>query len=264
MIVFCRSSSEQGSGATLRNVRTERQAIAEPLRSADESKRRNDEQLHEVNRALAQATKSSRRIVKRARKKRRKEAWKAEQQYRSLSESEPKLRARLIDLEASFARQELFRFLKSKRYALTPLNLANAAAGLPYMGWRQSMRRSTKAPSKIANGLSYQIFKAIRYLAKSANKKTEHALTTSFRERIPLLPSRYQLPRAELAEKWLYLERAIRKAYRTKPHPKALHFEITKCYFKQIHSQSQVDIVLAEQAKLQIPRHLRPLRYRSM
>lgn len=250
MMVFCHPSSEPGSGASPRKLRAERQALAEPIRAADESNRRAEGQLQQVNWALTQAHGRSRRIVKRARKKRRKEAWKAAQQYRSLYNSESRLKTRLRDLESNFARQEILRFLKSKRYALTPLSLAGAAAGLPYMGWRQSMRRNAKAPCAIATGRMYQIFKAIRYLVTNANKKTENGLVISFEDCIPSLPNRYQLPKAELADKWFYLERALRQAYRTKPHPKALPFEITKRYFKQLESQSQVDMVLAEQARL--------------
>jgi len=252
MKVFCHPSSEPASGATLRKVRAEWRSLAEPIRAADESNRRAEEQLRQVNWALTQAHGRSRRIVKRARKKRRKEAWKAAQQYRTLDNTDRRLKALLRDLEASFARHELLRFLKSKRYSLRPLNLANATAGLPSMGWRQSMRRTAKAPCAIATGRMYQIFKAIRYLASNANKKTENGLVITFEDCIPSLPSRYQLPKAELAEKWFYLERALRQAYRTKLHPKALPFEITKRYFKQLQSQSQVDMVLAEQARLPV------------
>jgi len=251
MMVFCHPS-EPGSGAFPRKLRAELQALAAPIRFADESHRRAEEQLLQVNLALTQAHGRSRRIVKRVRKKRRKEAWKAAQQYRSLSNSETRLKTRLGDLESNFARQEILRFLKSKRYALTPLSLADAAAGLPYMGWRQSMRRNAKAPCAIAIGRMYEIFKAIRYLAINANKKTENGLVITFEDGIPSLPSRYQLPKAELAEKWFYLERALRQAYRTKLHPKALPFEITKRYFIQLQSQSQVNVVLAEQARLPI------------
>jgi hypothetical protein len=248
--VFCRPSPEPASGANLRKVRSERRNLAGPSQIADESKRIAEEKLHQVNSALTQAKGGSRRIVRRARKQRRRELWKRAQQCRDLTELERQLEVRLKGLEASFVRQEFFRFLKSKRYELTPLNLANATAGLPYMGWRQSMRRSSRTQSVIANGLNYQIFKAIRYLATAANKKTQDTLVRSFHENIPLLPSRYSLPRAELAESWLYLERALHQSYRIKPHLKALPFEITKRYFKQIQSQSQVDIVLAQQAKI--------------
>jgi hypothetical protein len=252
MMLFCHPSSEPSSGATLTKIRAERRALVEPMRAADESNRRATEQLRQVDWALTQAHGSSRRLVKRARKKRRKEAWKAAQQYRTLRDTDRRLEKRLKDLEPSFARRELIRFLKSKRYSLGPLNLANATAGLPYMGWRQSMRRSAKAPCIIATGRMYQIFKAIRYLTSTANKKTENGLVITFEDSIPSLPSRYQLAKTELAEKWFYLERAIRKAYRTKLHPKALPFEITKRYFKQLQSQSQVDLVLAEEVRLPV------------
>jgi hypothetical protein len=250
MIIFYRSSREPASGGILRKVRAEWHALATPKYAADESNRGAEERLRQVNWALTQAHGSSRRIVKRVRKKRRKEIWKAAQQYRTLDNTDRRLKAMLSDLEASFARQELIRFLKSKRYSLRPLNLANATAGLPYMGWRQSMRRCAKAPCVIATGRMYQIFKAIRYLTSNANKKTENGLVITFEDSIPSLPSRYQLPKTELTEKWFYLERALRQAYRTKIHPKALSFEITKQYFKQLQSQSQVDMVLAEQAKI--------------
>jgi hypothetical protein len=131
-------------------------------------------------------------------------------------------------------------------------NSSQSRHGLPHMGWRQSMRRSVKSRCKIANGLMYQIFKAIRYLATNASKKNENGLVITFEDCIPSLPKRYQLPKAELAEKWLYLERPLRQAYRTKPHAKALPFEITKRYFMQLESRSQVDNVLAEQAKLNL------------
>jgi hypothetical protein len=250
VILFCLASPEAGSGSTLRKLRRERRALGEPIHTAEAAKRFTEEQLRDVNSALAQVRGTSLRILKQARKMRRKEYWKAAQRYLDLSKRERELDLRLKGVEASFARQELFRFLKSKRYIPTPIALANAVAGLPHMGWRQSVRRCTNAPCKIANGSRYQIFKAIRYLTAMAKKKTMHAFVASFRERIPLLPSRYQLPKAELVAKWLYLERAIRQAYRTKSHFKLLPFEITRQYFKQIQSQTHVDMVLAELFKL--------------
>jgi hypothetical protein len=250
MTIFCRPSQEPASGATRRKVRAEWLALGKPMSAAEESNRRAEEQLQQVDRALTQAHGSSRRIVKRARKKRRKEAWKAAQQYRDVHNRDRRLATRLRNLEASFARQELLRFLKSKRYTLTPLNLAGAAAGLPYMGWRQSMRRTARAPCAIATGRMYLIFKAVRYLTKNVHTKTENGLVITFEDSIPSLPSRYQLAKNELAEKWFYLERALRQAYRAKPSPRALPFEITKRYFKQLASQSQVDMVLAEQGRI--------------
>jgi hypothetical protein len=267
--IFCRSSSESASGATLRRVRAELRSVVEPLYTAELSKRQAEEQLNQTNSALANARGSNRRMVKRARKKKRKEAWKAEVPYQPLAKKEKQLRGRLIQLEASFARQEVFNFLKSERYTLTPLNLANAVAGLPHMGWRRSVTRGKKAASKIANGTMFQIFKAMRYLVTNANRKSENELVTSIHDGILSLPSRYQLPKAELARNWFSLRRAIREAYRGDPLPKALICEITKRYFKLICSQSQVEVALTEQFKLTLTkrperltssRHVRPAR----
>lgn len=248
--IFCRASSESASSAALRRVRAELRSVVEPLYRAELLKRGAEEQLHQTNSALANARGSNRRMVKRGRKMKRKEAWKAEVAYRPLAKREKQLRERLIQLEASFARQELFNFLKSERYTLTPSNLANAVAGLPYMGWRRSVSRGKKAVSKIANGTMFQIFKAIRYLVTNANRKSENELVTSFHDGILSLPSRYQLPKAELAKNWFSLRRAIRQAYRSDPLPKALICEITKRYFALIQSQSQVEVALTEQFKL--------------
>ena len=248
--IFCRSSSESASGAVLRSVRAGLRSVVEPLYNAEQSKRQAEEELHRTNSALANARGSNRRMVKRLRKKQRKEASKAEVAYRPLAKKGEQLRKRLEGLEASFARQELLRFLKSERYELTPLNLANAAAGLPYMGWRRSVSRSKRSPSKVANGSRYQAFEAIRYLVSNADRKTEKALVASFEDGIRALPSRYQSPKAEFAKNWFSLRRAIRHAYRNDPLPRALTCEIARQYFKLISSQTQVEMALTEQFKL--------------
>jgi hypothetical protein len=258
--VYCRPSTEPASAAIRREVLTELFSLAQPLYEADESRRQAQENLHRAAWALVQTPKSKYRIVKRERKRQRKALWKTSEQVRTLSDRRHLLEIRLQGVGASFARQELFRFLKSKRYELNPLNLANAVAGLPYMGWRQSMRRCTRVRCPIANSLNSQIFKAIRYLVKTAKAKTEKALRQRFQKGIPTLARRYQLAKEKLAEDWLYVERAIRQSCRAKPHPKALPFEIVNRYLKQTQSQSQVDRVLAQQVRLNLAK--KPLRSR--
>lgn len=196
------------------------------------------------------ANKGERRLARGERKKRRKEFAKAEQARRRLSDRERHINMRLQALEASFARRELLNFLKSKRYELNPLSLANAAAGLPYMGWRRSMLRNRTSQSVIANLPLYEMFRAIHYLVGTADAKTEGALRNHFRNGIPALPSRYHAPKVKLAEDWLYVERAIRQSCRAKPHPNAFPFEIMKRYLKEVRSKSEVDRLRAQRAKL--------------
>jgi len=245
--VYCRPSSQPPSAKRLRKLRSELSTQITPWLDAERATLQALEQLQIADVAIARG---NRRPLKRARKARRKEAVRAMVEYRILDESERHLELQIRELEPSFARHELIRFVKSKRYEINAENLANATAGLPYMGWRQSMRRCQKSESLIANGGAIQAFKAIRYLVGIAVDKAEKSLVAHFRTEIPSLPSRYKLPRIEFADRWLYLERAIRQACRSKPHPKFLHFEITERYFAQLRSFSVQDKVLAVQNKL--------------
>jgi hypothetical protein len=249
---FCNPSDEVGTGRLLRKVRGELRSIVEPSYAVDESKRRASRKLRETDWALSKAPGASRRIVYRARKKHRKEAWKAEQRYRTLSSKEHDLKARLHKLEASFARHEIFRFLRSKRYDINPLSLAKALANLPYSGWRQSLKRSSRTPSGIGDGLNHQIFKAIRFLTASANRQSENTMAKDFRAGLPSLPSRHRVAKVELAKKWFFLERAIRHAYKAVDHPRRLHFAIAEQYFKNVCSANAVENVEAENQAIQL------------
>ncbi len=234
-------------------IRLELRCLGRPIRAADEANRNAYERLQRARSALGpELSRHEKKPVRKEFVKRWKEAREADEKYKKLNERDRDLRAQLKLAEANFIHREIFRFIKSKRYELNPLNLANAAAGLPYMAWRQSMRRCSKEKCISANGTSYQVFKAIRYLVSGVKKKTVQGFIQHFQEGIPQLPSRYRLARADLAEKWLFLERALKGILRKKVHPKALSFEITKRYFFQMRSQTYTDILLAERAKLEL------------
>ncbi len=246
--VFCLPSTEAASASLLREVRTKLRDLDTRVGEANDL----IDQFERIDSVFAQAPKSTQQLMGREQEKRWYRALRKARELREISDSRHCLQIRLRKLEASFARQELFRFLQSKRYELNPISLANAAAGLPYIGWRRSMARNKKIHGKRKNGLWYQIFQAICYLAATASKKTENALVMKFREGIPALPNRYSGPKLELAKKWFYLERAIRQACRNKPFPKALPFEIMKQYAKQFRSYSPGDVFIAEQHQLKL------------
>lgn len=251
--VFCRPSEEEPSGSRLRKLRVRYHSLVQPHYYADAAKRAAEERLQQVNWAITFARKGEIRRVRRERKKRRKQFAAAERVWRTSLTTQRGMELRLRSLEASFARHELFRFLKSHRYSLNPLSLANAAAGLPHMGWRQSLRRTITARSRVADGVNYRSFKAVRYLVETAKRKTVVALLDRFREGIPTLPRRFGDARDQLADDWMFIEGAIRQTCRGKPHPKDLPFEIVKRYLKRkSQGRSQVDMVLAQQARLHL------------
>ena len=254
--VFCRPSNQPPDWAALRNVRTKRRSLVAPSYVIDERQRQTHQQLRQVDGVLGGDLNAQRRIIKQARKRLRKKASDVELEHRDLSGDSRKWESQQQTLAASVARQELFRFLKSKRYKLTPLSLANAVANVPCSGWRQSMRRCSKQPCKVANGLTYQIFKAIRYLATRASKRSERALVRDFRVRIPLLPSRHRVAKEKLAEHYFYIERAIRRVFRMNPILSAIPFKILEQYLKQLQHQTQTEMVLAAHARIDLSKRV--------
>ena len=250
--IFCCPSDEVASGRSLKKIRQELRTLGQPSYDLEESKRIVHDQLQEI--ARAEATKKKRRIVLREQKKQRKQASKTEQEWRELSTRERNLKSHLQRQEASFARQEIFRFLTSGRYELNPLSFANAVANLPYSGWRQSMKRNTKSRSKIVNGSRMRIFKAIRFLSESANKQSEKDIVSVFRAGIPLLPSRHSLARTDLAKNWFFLERAMRQSRKKTQDPTLRHFPITELYFKNLFTATQVEGVVAGHEQIVLPK----------
>jgi hypothetical protein len=246
--IFCQLSDEIASRDDLKKTRNELRALVQRSYEVEESKRRVQEQLREI--AQAKATKKKRHIIVQEQKEKRKEAWEAERNWRVISSRERDLQNQLKKQEASFGRQELFAFLKSERYELTPLSVVNAMANLPHSGWRQSMKRLAKVRSNIENGFHMQIFKAIRFLSESASKQLEKDIVSVFRAGVPLLPSRYKLARIELAKKWYFLEKAIRQSRKKTQDPTIRHFPITDLYFKNSVSANDVERIVAKHRQI--------------
>jgi hypothetical protein len=251
--VFRRPSKETPDASELRKLKSIRRSLTKPSYLAEESKRHTHARLQRADWALTGGSKGQRGVVKRARKTQRKEASRAEQEHRDLTEKLRSIEDRIRALEASVAREEVFRFVKSGRYELKPMSLANAVANVPYSGWRQSMRRCKPLPSYLENGQTFRVFKAIRYLLAKASKTTETALVNDIRAGIVLIPSRYAFEKKRLARDWFYVERAIRRAYSANPVLGALPFRIVSQYLRQLRSRTQAEVGLAEQIEIKLP-----------
>ena len=184
--IFSLESTGAVTADEVREVRAELREVERRYQEAEGAKQHSLDRLGRLNEATDDALQNSRREIERARKECEIRIVSQSNAVQDLSRLRVNSESKLRGLEAGFARKEILSFLKSKRYELTPLHLANAIAGLPYMGWRQSMRRSSKRPSKSANGLHFQIFKALRLITANARERnSEDNFVSSFREAIP-------------------------------------------------------------------------------
>lgn len=152
--------------------------------------------------------------------------------------------------ESSFARAEFVRFVRSNRYRLTPVNIANALAGLPHIGWRQSALRCKKYPPEGSNGLSIQIFTAIRRIADSCPRRSE--LISHSQQWLRDKKNRKSLGAEELRKKFYYLRWAIKAVLETKTRvtSKELPFVIAREYWDRIKHISNVDLLFEEEDQI--------------
>lgn len=253
LTVFCTPSTLSASRVTWRKVHHQLRALIEPQYAASNAYSAAAERLQKASAALAQAQGRELKLVRKEFAKCKQDADRASAEYQRINEKQRNLADEMRLLDASIARWELFRFLKSKRYELSPLHLANATAGLPEIGCRRSALRCLKECRDMPNeGMRYTTFKAIRYISSKASNKTAQVLVEHFRKAVPLLPKQYSLAKRDLAENWFFLERALRQTYKAKPHPGAFPYEVTTRYVKQMLTQSHTDLLLVQRAKLSI------------
>jgi hypothetical protein len=150
--------------------------------------------------------------------------------------------------EAYFARSEFAHFCKSKRYRLTPLNVANALAGLPQIGWRQSMQRCQKQACPGVDGGAMQEFNAIRQIVQTASRKSQ--LAKHAEQWLISKGKTKSHTVVELRKNWFYLQKAIKAALEARTRKRDLPYVIIKDYRDRQVRATNVDRLFAEEEAL--------------
>jgi len=172
----------------------------------------------------------------------------AGKEYLAIHDQQETLENLLKDGEAYFARAEFVRFCRSKRYRLTPLNTANALAGLPFIGWRQSAKRCKKWKSAGAKGISFQVFEIIRRIVASNTRRSELV-----RDAELWLRSRRSTESdgvSELQQYWYYLRRSIKTVLDEGTSRRQRPSAISKEYWRRKSNPSPVDLAFAEEERI--------------
>jgi len=150
--------------------------------------------------------------------------------------------------EAHFARVEFAQFCQSQRYRMTPVNIANALAGLPFIGWRQSALRCAPRQAQGANGGAMQVFEAIRRIVDSCTRRSllvkhaEHTLRSQGGNK--------SFAVSELRKDFYYLRSAIEEVLKTNPRRRELPYAIARDYMERKSHISNIDLLFAEDEAL--------------
>jgi len=246
-----RSSSTPATPKWLTVTRNRLGELNEAVRSAEEVRRKCRESLETAQRALRpELSDGEKLIVEDLISGRDQKLADAEAEYGRMSSKQRQTEELLRDGEASFARGEFIRFCKSNRYRLTPLNIANALAGLPYVGWRQSAKRCKKQPCAGANGGSMQIFETVRRIVESGTRRSD--LIKHTEQWLRARGNAKSFGVSELQKDWFYLRWALKTVLEANPRvaTRDLPFAIAKEYWQRKTQPSSLNTLFAEEERI--------------
>jgi len=176
------------------------------------------------------------------------------------------LESRLADERAFFSQNELLRFM-ARGYAHSPKSFANAMAGLPVIGARQSFRL---CPRKVPPSWPHFRFEIVRFVEKAWNNRVmdPHAsLEAHFRSAVLQLPVKVAIEKSTIekynlatktkenyfrrffCENWRYLRLAIKQVVRHQNcvHSSAVPYLITnRLFINYGKARTAEDSLLAE------------------
>jgi len=170
------------------------------------------------------------------------------------------IEATFADQEAFVYRTEILDFVQKREYALAPLQLANAMAGLPFIRARRSAQRCARIKSRVARSTTYELFEFVTGIWKQHRKKRQSSLIEAFEKTIRKLPKfeiveghkRSTWFRSHLAKNWYYLKRAIQEPELAKLHPHAVPGAIVRYFLTNMQNpESPITPRLAETERIQ-------------
>jgi hypothetical protein len=241
-----RQSDGDATAKPLRTLRSQLYRLKISAHDASLSQQSIQDFVQELNGAecLPNVTKEDQRIIVDERRELTLAIALREREFLSLNDQYQEIELSLRRAEAHFAQDQLLRFCKSRRYTMTPLRTANALAGLPFIGWRQSGKRCSRW--KHSSGAEYRIFQTVQRILKDYKKCNQQMDIPSYAHR--WLENRPQAGRvsaiSEFQWNWYYLRKSIQAALAARAHPKQLPYLITRLFFEKSESPSAVDSIL--------------------
>jgi hypothetical protein len=244
---FVRPSISKASTQMARLTQRRLGHLNERIRLGYEQERALHERLERAKNALQQAKDESETAQIKSICQDRDHALQASSaNYEKLQQEERDLRDQMMNQWAYIAQSELLAFIHSHRYTINPVNLANAMAGLPNMGWRQSTKRCQKLEKPLGPGFGYLTVKLIeRVNNKSSKKKFLVILEADLKKQ----PKR-NFAAQEMKKNWYYLRAAIKEVLQQKIHPGKIPYRVVAEYQRKMSSRTAVDFLFEEEEQL--------------
>jgi hypothetical protein len=232
----------------LHKMRNDISVIDQSIKDSYDDERKCKENLEKVDAALTQELNAEQQILLTEKRKERLQALIDATAQRVLWDSRRReADAALKNCETHFARTEIMKFCKNRRYIKNPLNAANALAGLPFIGWRRSAERCQKLKIQ-ATGRATDLVRVINRIVESWNPSVA---LYEYAGRWLQLGNRYKpTVQSELRKDFFYLRRAIDEVLKGNHRRKALPYLITSEYQRRVSNRSPVDILFEDEERI--------------
>ena len=258
-IALLRPTDQSTTTKKLRDLERRKDELTQFLTGeAEDHRRRCRDSLDKVHRVQSQQlTHEQQELVTEQLARRSAAFQQAEADYFAVQNKIKEVEETINDGYAYFARVEALRFCKSGIYEINPFNTANALAGLPFIGYRQSIkrcrgwRRDDGFPENVVGaGFPYAVFLILKKIFDS--RRAGIALESHAEDWLRAKrPESYAL--TELRRKWYYLRRAITTVVSVKPLPRSIPYRVTTEYFRRIRDASNIDVIFEEDEQI-VPR----------
>jgi hypothetical protein len=214
------------------------------------------ERLQAARRAFKQAAAKERESIKPELRHRCRKVIEGRLELDAARNKVDDLQRKLAMQEAYFAQNEVLRFMKSGRNRLDPKRLADAMAGLPRLGRRQSSRLCAKQPCSVWPHFHYMLIKELERIWMLVNAKNRASATELFRSEIVAPPKKSRGEnliqiRTYLCQNWRYVRLAIGDCLTRKIGSRELPFEVMTVLSNLLaQPRNDLERLLAEQEAL--------------
>ncbi|HEV2314647.1 MAG TPA: hypothetical protein VGR94_05035 [Candidatus Acidoferrales bacterium] len=174
------------------------------------------------------------------------------QKLQSAEDESKHLEETICNQESYFYCSQVLDFLYKGKYAVKPLPLANSLAGLPGIGWRQSLARCSKMPRGSSHvQYPYGIWEAILKIWKCHSTNPQLSVIDLFRAKIPKLLKKNGEARTYLSEGWRDLRMAIEQCSKEACSDGFMPYAITGAFVRnRSRPKSHAEQILEQREKL--------------
>jgi hypothetical protein len=250
--VFLRGTPQPVDGKELRANRIRSSRLHSEIQELQSQFRELEFSCLEADRALARADGQDKAIVQAQADQRKHSLLELEERLRQAEKESKELEKKVVDQETYWYCSQLLDFLLKGRYAIEPINLANALAGLPVMGWRESILRCSKMERTSSFvQFPYRVFEVVSRIWRRRSKDIEGAPTDFFRAQILNLPKKDDGTRGALCRGWRDIRLAIEECWKAQHSEDFMPYAITSAFLRNhLRQKTETERILDEDETL--------------